>query len=396
MTLLIAPEMPVRERPMSSAERPTICLVLHSLNVGGAEVLAARLARRLADRFRFVFACLDDLGPLGRELRGEEFTVEVLGRKRGIDLACVRRLAAFARNEGAGLFHAHQYTPFFYCRAPGTLLPRLPVLFNEHGRFFPDVPNRKRMIFNRLFLRKKDRVVAVGQSVKQALIDNEGLAAQRIDVIYNGVRLDDFAAAPDLRREVRAELGIDPAAPVAIQVARLDYLKDHLTAIRTAERIRRSLPEFQLLLVGEGPERTKIEAEVAARQLGGCVRLLGLRSDVRRLLAAADLFLLTSISEGIPVTLIEAMGAGLPIVSTAVGGIPEVVRPEETGLVAPRSDDEQLARSALRLLADRLLAQSFGQAGRALAQNMFSEDQMHAQYAWLYETMLRLPQGSRS
>lgn len=358
-------------------------------------MLAARLARRLSDRFRFVFACLDDLGPLGRELRGEGFTVEVLGRKPGFDLSCVRRLAAFARHEGAGLLHAHQYTPFFYCRAPGTLIMRPPVLFNEHGRFFPDLPNRKRMVFNRLFLRRRDRVVAVGQSVKQALIDNEGIRSERIDVIYNGVRLDDFAAGRDTRSEVRSELGIDPAAPVAIQVARLDYLKDHLTAVRTAERIRQTLPGFQLLVVGEGPERAKIEAEIAARRLAGCVRLLGLRTDVQRLLAAADLFLLTSISEGIPVTLIEAMGACLPVVSTAVGGIHEVVQDEATGLVAGAGDDAALAAAAIRLLGDRPLAQSFGQAGRTRAQAMFSEDDMHDAYTRLYQSMIGVCAGGR-
>jgi glycosyltransferase involved in cell wall biosynthesis len=359
-------------------------------------MLAARLARHLSDRFRFVFACLDELGPLGRELRGEGFTVEVLQRQSGIDLACVRRLAALARREGAGLLHAHQYTPFFYCRAPGPLWPRPPVLFNEHGRFYPDLPNRKRMVFNRLFLRRQDRVVAVGESVKRALIDNEGIPPARIDVIYNGVRLDDFAAGGELRREVRAELGIDPSVPVAIQVARLDYLKDHCTAVRTAERIRQKLPGFQLLVVGEGPERPKIEAEIAVRKLAGCVRLLGLRTDVRRLLAAADLFLLTSISEGIPVTLIEAMGARLPVVSTAVGGIKEVVRPEETGLVAPAGDDAGLAAACLRLLANRGQARSLGDAGRRRAEAMFSEDEMHAQYVRLYEAMLRIPQERRT
>jgi glycosyltransferase involved in cell wall biosynthesis len=395
MTLLAPPE-PKTRKCIAARDRPTICQVLHSLNVGGAEMLAARLARHLADQFRFVFACLDDLGTLGHELRSEGFAVEVLGRQSGIDLGCARRLAAFARRERAGLLHAHQYTPFFYCRAPGTLIPRPPVLFNEHGRFFPDLPSRKRMVFNRLFLRRKDRVVAVGESVKQALIANEGIPAGRIEVIYNGVRLNDFSTSSDLRRQVRAELGIDPAAPVAIQVARLDYLKDHCTAIRAAERISRQLPGFRLLVVGEGPERAKIEADIVARKLAGNVILLGLRTDVRRLLAAADLFLLTSISEGIPVTLIEAMGARLPVVSTAVGGIKEVVRPEETGLVAPAGDDAQLAAAVVRLLTDPSMAHSFGNAGRARAEEMFSEDQMHGQYVQLYETMLHVKQASGS
>jgi hypothetical protein len=105
----------------SAAPAGTICQVLHSLTIGGAEVLAAELARRLADRYRFVFACLDDLGLLGEQLRREGFLVEVLGRKSGFDVRCVRRLAEFARAQHVDLIHAHQYTPFFYSRAPGTL-----------------------------------------------------------------------------------------------------------------------------------------------------------------------------------------------------------------------------------------------------------------------------------
>lgn len=373
---------------MSRDSRPVICQVLHSLTVGGAEMLAARLARHLSDQFRFVFACLDDLGTLGADLSREGFLVEVIGRQPGFDVSCVRRLATFVRREQAEVIHAHQYTPFFYCRAPGPLRPRPPVLFNEHGRFFPDLPNRKRMIFNRLFLRRQDRVVAVGESVRQALIVNEGIPAQRIEVIYNGVRLDDFASDPQLRTQVRGELGLELDAPVAIQVARLDYLKDHCTAIRAAERVVRRLPNFRLILVGEGPERPKIEAEIAARGLGQHVKLLGLRTDVRRLLSAADLFLLTSISEGIPVTLIEAMGARLPVVSTGVGGIPEVVIPDSTGLLARSGDDDALANAVVKLLADHALRDKLGQAGRERASRMFAEDEMHRRYVRLYREML--------
>jgi len=370
------------------SDRPVICQVLHTLQIGGAEVLAARLARKLRERFCFVFACLDNLGTLGVELREEGFTVEVLGRKNGLDFGCVRRLAAFARDQRADLLHAHQYTPFFYARAPGWLGNRPPVLFTEHGRFYPDLPNRKRMVFNRLFLRERDRVVAVGKAVKQALIRNEGIPARRIEVIYNGVRIDDFRSDARTRLEVRTELGISPAAHVGILVARLDYLKDHCTALRATERVRRQFPDFRLVLVGEGPERPKIEAEIAQLGLGDAVLMLGLRTDIRRLLSAADLFLLTSISEGIPVTLIEAMGAELPVVSTAVGGVSEVVAPDQTGFLAPAGDDLSLAAGLIRLLSDADTAQRFGAAGRTRASEVFAEEEMHAAYASLYASMI--------
>lgn len=378
-----------------SRSRPTVIQVLHTLEVGGAEVLAARIVRRLQERFHFVFACLDGLGTLGKQLREEGFRVEVLNRKPGIDVACVRRLAQFADDQQVQVIHAHQYTPFFYARAPGWAGRRAPVLFTEHGRVHPDLPNRKRILFNRLFLRSCDRVVAVGESVKRALIANEGIPSGRIDVIYNGVRLVDFAEDSQERSDVRRELGLAPTTPVAIQVARLDGLKDHFTALRTAERVRESLPDFQLLLVGEGPERPKIEAEIETRGLGETVRLLGLRTDVRRLLAAADLFLLTSISEGIPVTLIEAMAARLPIVSTDVGGVPEVVVPGETGWMAPAGDDVQLAQAVIQSLSDPDRCRAMAIAGWRRAEELFSEQQMHDAYAALYEEMLPAPHRRR-
>ncbi len=366
---------------------PTVCQVLHSLEVGGAEVLAARLARRLSDRYRFVFACLDDLGPLGQELREEGFSVEVLERRPGLDPGCMRRLAKLWRREDVQLVHAHQYTPFFYAMAGRAWHGQPPIIFTEHGRWFPDHPRRKRILFNRIMLRRTDRVVGVGRAVRQALIDNEGIPAGRVEVIYNGVDVESFDRQALDREAVRGELGLESDDLAIIQVARLDHLKDHATAIRTIQRVAERNENVRLILVGEGPELEKIESEIRDRGAEPFVRLLGLRHDVDRLLAAADLFLLTSISEGIPVTLIEAMMAGLPVVSTEVGGVAEVVQPDRTGLLAPSGDDAALADAILRLADDAPLRQQMGRHGRCRAEEVFSEQQMHAAYAACYEEM---------
>ncbi|MGV1080875.1 MAG: glycosyltransferase, partial [Candidatus Nanopelagicales bacterium] len=114
---------------------PTICQLLHSLEVGGAEVLAARLARRLSSSYRFVFACLDGKGSLGRDLEAEGFPVHVLERRAGLDVRCLQRLARLVKRERVDILHAHQYSPFFYaaaCRWFGC--GKVPVLFQEHGR----------------------------------------------------------------------------------------------------------------------------------------------------------------------------------------------------------------------------------------------------------------------
>jgi glycosyltransferase involved in cell wall biosynthesis len=369
-------------------EPRTVCQVLHSLRVGGAEVLAARLARRLRDRYRFVFACLDELGTLGEQLRQEGFRVEVLGRRPGLDWRCAVRLADLLRRERAALLHAHQYTPFFYALAARLLYRRPGVLFHEHGRHFPDYPRRKRMLANRVLLGRRDRVIGVGRAVRRALIANEGIPPRRVQVIYNGIDLAGFANGQCDRAAVRKEMGVSPDDLVLIQVARLDYLKDHATAVRTLARVARQRPDARLVLVGEGPEQGKIEEEIHGHRLEGHVRFLGLRKDVARLLPAADLFLLTSISEGIPLTVIEAMAAGLPVVSTAVGGVAEVVEDEATGFLAPSGDDAGLAAHVLCLADDPALRQRLGEAGRRRARAVFSEDQMQGRYDELYREML--------
>jgi glycosyltransferase involved in cell wall biosynthesis len=351
-------------------------------------VLAVRLAKRLQDRFRFVFACLDEEGSMAADMRAEGFHIEHLQRKPGLDVGCVRRLAQLAKEQQAAVIQAHQYTPFFYSRSPGWWGRRVPVMFTEHGRVYPDLPNRKRMFFNRCFLRACDRVIAVGEAVKQALIDNEGIPRQRIEVIYNGVRLEDFSSDLETRFRLRAELGISPERPVAIQVARLDGLKDHATALRTAARVREQIPEFLLLLVGTGLERPAIERQIVELKLESHIKLLGLRTDVRQLLSVADVFLLTSISEGIPVTMIEAMAARLPIVSTAVGGIAEVVVPGETGYLAAAKDDAALARALCNVLQNHETSQRMIAAAAERAARLFSESQMHEAYAAKFQEMM--------
>jgi glycosyltransferase involved in cell wall biosynthesis len=345
------------------------------------------MARRL-ENHRCIFACLDERGTLADELDRGGFAVHLLGRRAGFDLRCALRLAELLRRENVEVIHAHQYGPFFYSLVARLFCRRPRVLFMEHGRAFPDYPRRKRIVANRLLLERRDRVVAVGNAVRQALVDNEGIARERIGVVYNGIDLAPFATAARCRDQVRRELGVVNDELVIMQVARLDALKDHATAVRTFHRVWQRVPGARLVIVGEGPESSAIERHVRQLGLSAAVQLLGVRSDVPRLLAGADVCLLTSVSEGIPLTLIEAMAAGLPVVATRVGGVDEVVEHEVTGLLAPAGDEAVLAAHITRLAEDATLRTRLGLSGRDRATSRFSEDAMHRGYADLYEEML--------
>jgi glycosyltransferase involved in cell wall biosynthesis len=366
--------------------RPVVCHVVHSLNLGGAEVLATRMAARLANDFRPVVACLDDAGVLADRLSEQNIPWIHLKRGGGLDWKCVRRLSAWLREHRVDLVHAHQYTPFAYTLLCGVAGQRPPVLFTEHGRFYPDRVSWKRRWLNRLLMKRSDRLIGVGRAVRRALIEVEGLPAAQTDVIYNGVPRT--IADPTARCRLRGECGATDSTFVIVHVARLDPIKHHRLALVAMQKLIQSHTDAQLWMVGAGPERASLEAVRQELQLESHVKLLGERRDVPNLLSAADAAILTSHSEGIPLVLIEAMAAGLPIVATDVGGVSEIVIDGEQGSLVASNDAESLAAELQALACNSSLRERLGSAGRQRAE-LFTEDRMIESYHRLYRSMVR-------
>lgn len=368
---------------------PTIAHVLHRMDRAGAEVLACDLSRKMQSQYRFVFLCLDGEGALGKELKGEGFKVIELGRSPGMDWKVARRIRRIVRSHKIDLLHTHQYTPFFYAALSRYLGSTPAIVFTEHGRHYPDERHPKRVLANRWLLKPGDRVTAVGRFVKQALIDNEGIAEARIEVIYNGIDPDTFSEPdPQARHKARALIEVGNEAPVVMQVARFHPVKDHGTAVRAFGRVVEAIPGATLCLIGDGSQQPKIEALVKKLGIRENVRFMGVRSDVNELLPGADVFMLSSLSEGVSVTLLEAMATGLAIAATKVGGNGEVVDDGVTGLLSPRGDDELLAQNLITLLSDSDKRSAFGRAGRERVLDLFTQQRMHRQYAELYGRML--------
>ena len=378
----------------------TICQLVHTLNLGGAEVLAHRLATDpwLSEQYRFVFFCLDaseisGAGVMANSLIQEGFAVECLNRQPGLDRACMKKMASLFDKYQVDVVHAHQCTPYFYAAAARWTRKNPPILLTEHGRFFPDVVSWKRRLINRFFWRESDILTAVGRAVADALAEKEGFPRDKIQVIYNGVNPDDFdnlksADENDTRESVRREFGIADDAFVLIQVARLDSIKDHATALNTINVLRNDFPDVRLIIVGDGPERGVIEQKIQEDNLSHQVVLTGARQDISRLIKGADLFLLTSLSEGIPVTFLEAMAARLPIVSTNAGGCREVVEHQKTGYLEPIQDPVSLAAAVKALIINKSLRIKFGENGRLRCEEFFTQRAMHDAYRKLYESIL--------
>jgi len=262
------------------------------------------------------------------------------------------------------------------------------MVFTEHGRHYPDVRKPKRVWANRFLFRADDHATAVGQFVKRALVRYEGLHRQRIQVIYNGIAPETFAPDPAIRAAVRAELGLEPDQLALFHVARFHPVKDHATAIHAFALAHDVCPHARLFLIGDGEQRAVMEQAAWDHGVADHCFFMGVRDDVSRLLQGADLFLLSSLSEGVSVTLLEAMANHLPIAATDVGGNSEVVEHGQTGLLSPRQDARALAQNLITLMSHSALRCQMGDAGHARLLQRFTQQQMHEAYEALYESML--------
>jgi glycosyltransferase involved in cell wall biosynthesis len=366
--------------------------VLHVMQVAGAEVLVAETIRRLGSRIDPVILCLDTIGALGERMQGEGIPVIAYHRKAGLDLGVSWRMASDIRTHRLEVLHAHQYTPFFYSALAARLCrPRPRVIFTEHGRHYPDVVSGKRRSANRwLFDRLADRVNAVCEFSAKSLAEKDGFRPDRIEVIPNGIDLPKYAATTDAAR-LRAQLGLDPARKYVACIARFHPVKDHRTLLKAFDEVARSRPDTDLLLVGDGPLRGELEALTSELGLGGRVHFLGVRDDVADILQVVDVFALTSVSEAASITLLEAMAAARPVVVTAVGGNPEIVRGGVDGLLAPRGDAPAIASALLRILGDDGFARVLGSAGADRVREHYQLDTTLARYDALYSAEASRP-----
>jgi len=359
--------------------------VLHVMQVAGAEVLVAETIRRLGPRIDPVILCLDAVGQLGERLQAEGVRVIAYGRKAGMDLGVSRRMARDIRAARLQVLHAHQYTPFFYAGLAARLCrPRPRVIFTEHGRHYPDVISSKRRLANRLvFAHLADRVNAVCEFSARSLAEKDGFGGGPIEVIPNGIDRPKYEALSDIPA-TRLRLGLDPARKYIACVARFHPVKDHRTLLEAFATVARTRPDTDLLLVGDGALRPDLERLTSQYGLCNRVHFLGVRDDVADILRVVDVFTLTSVSEAASITLLEAMAAARPVVVTAVGGNPEIVRDGVDGLLAPRGDAHAISAALLRVLGDDDLARRLGSSGARRVAETYLLDRTVERYYELY------------
>lgn len=364
--------------------------VVLSLTIGGTEKTVYDIVRQM-DRKRVcpVVCCLDELGEFGENLRREGVRVYVLGRKPGIDWQVVRSLIEIIRNEKIKIVNAQQYTPYFYALlaslgnrlAASTKFPR--IVFTEHGIAYPYKRKWKRFLLNPLLFSFADEITTIAEYTKNLLAHYENFPAFRMKVIYNGVSIEQFSCNIDVLSK-RQSLGIPADSKVIGIVARLDPVKNHPMLLRAFRRVVAVLPDTYLVIVGDGPENISLQTLAGSLGISDRTLFLGARRDIAELLHTFNVFALPSFSEGMSVTLIEAMCAGVPVVATHVGGNSEVVNDRETGYLVENDNEQDLAQRLMECLRDDELRLRMGKAAHLRACEMFSLGKMIDSYKELY------------
>ena len=360
--------------------KPRVLQLALSLNPGGTERLIVDMVRRLRDTGEMAVCCLDEAGTWGTQLQREGIEVTVLHRRPGFHFGLGRQIASAARRHRSTVIHAHQYTPFVYACLSRLSLAAVPLIFTEHGRLSDAPPSAKRRMANRVLRQVPARVFAVSADLKRFMVE-EGFSESQVEVLYNGIELRPLPSPAD-RHDVRSSMGIDDATWLVGTVARLDPVKNLETLLRAVatSRQRRTIAA---VIVGDGPERSRLTSLAADLCIQSSVHFLGHRDDARRWLAGCDAYVNSSTSEGVSLTILEAMAAALPVVVTRVGGTPEVVT-SECGVLVPARDPSMLAAALDAMAAAPDEARRMGVAGRARVEARFTMERMVQDYADAY------------
>lgn len=361
--------------------------LIKSLGRGGAEVLLAEGLKH-ADRDRFTYGYgyfLPWKDAVVPELEAQHAEVVCFKARSNPTILCSTwKVARFLKAWKADLVHCHLPVAGVAGRLAGTLAA-VPVVYTEHNEM-----NRYHPLTRWANLATwglQERVIAVSSEVQEAARRYAGDRTP-IQVVLNGVDTEAFRPGAADGHALRAEWNVPEEAPLIGTVAVFREQKQLHHWLEAAVRLYAAHPETQFLMVGEGPLRAQLEARRGALGLQGVVQFAGFQEHVKPFLEAMDVYMMSSGWEGLPIALLEAMAMGLPVVSTAVGGIPGVVEPTESGFLVEAGDVGALAEAAGTLVTDTSLRWSMGRAARRAVQQHFSMERMTRELEAIYLEVL--------
>ena len=366
-------------------DKITVVHVVLSLEIGGMESVITNIARNIdKDLFRLVVICVNKIGPLGRELQKEGIKVTLCEKMVSkISFLYPKALVQAIKNERADIVHSHSGC-WHKAAIAGKYSKVKGIIHTEHGRLVPDYMTL--IILDRIVSRITNIVVPVSIDLKNYLENVVKIQQNKLILIENGI--DTRIFLPKHKSEnLLEEFNMPKDSFVIGNIARLAPVKDHKTLLRAIKITKSTYPTIKLLIIGDGPERKNIQQIIKNLDLSDNVQLLGFRRDIRDLLSIMDIFVLSSISEGTSMTVLEAMAMGKPVIATDVGGNSKLVIYGVTGFLVPAKNVGAMAEKITLLLANPPLAKAMGGKGRDNVIKHFSVQEMTRQYEQLYHEL---------
>ena len=368
---------------------PTVVQVVLEIDRGGLETMCADLAIEIAQRgYRSVVVGLDRGGGLEPRLAAGGVEFVSMGGRRIRDPRFYLNVASTLRALRPVAVHTHSFGPLVYAVPAKWLGGGRRLVNTEHSiEYLLERRDFRRVLH--LFARSIDRFVVLGERMRRYYVNEIGVPADRMRVIPNGVAVAP-PSTPQRRVAARQALGLGEGFLVTT-VGRLAQEKNFPMLLDAFARATAGQPQAQLVFVGDGSEREPLVQQADALGIGGRVQFLGWRKDVGQLLPAFDLFVLSSFSEGLPMAMLEAMSAGVPVVSTAVGDIPDVIADGVTGRLTAPDDGAAMAAALGELAAAPETRRRLGEAGRQRVIERFSRGAMVDAYLDAYGIARRSP-----
>jgi glycosyltransferase involved in cell wall biosynthesis len=369
-----------------------IAHVLSSFGQGGQERVAvdlARLQRVAGHEVVAISIAAGPEGPISSAFRAAGVLIETIAKRPRVDPSLPLRLAAYLLRQRVDVVHTHNPHALIY-GAPAAWLAGAIVVHSKHG-MNPD--RRRRVWLRRAAAKLVDAYVTVTPMLAKTALEQGDCDSSRLHVVPNGIDVVRFVPSASRRRKIRDELGIPDDAWVVGTVGRLAPEKDHALLVDAMAPLLAA--GRRLVIVGDGAECEALRARIERLPGREYVHMLGERKDVESILAALDAFALTSRTEGLPLVLLEAMAAGVPVVSTAVGGIPDLVEDGVTGFLVPAFERAPLTDRLASLSTNGSLSRRVGTAGRREVLQRHAVDRMAKEYGALYESTLLKRGGAR-
>jgi len=359
-----------------------LMIITHDLAIGGLQQVVVNICKTIdREQFDLSVLCLRALGEFVPEIEKLGIKVFFLPQKSHTDYFSFLKVAKILRQEKIEIIHTHNSQPFIDGTMAALLSAVKTIVHTEHGRVFPD--KKRYMIAERVMAVFTYKVVGVSENTSQNLIDFIKIKPAKILTIKNGIDSTKFAQEIN-RAEKKKELGLRADDIVIGTMGRMVVEKGYTYLLKSMPGIIDTYKNTRLLMVGTGPLIDQLKTEARALNLDEHIIFTGNRLDIPALLAIFDIFVLSSISEGLPMVLLEAMAAKCPIVATAVGGVGTVIKNGITGSLIPARDPQLLTREILTLLGDESLKDKYRKNGYALFKDNFDARIMTQQYEKLY------------